>query len=81
LKDCGGLALVSPKYFDFGKELMQLIVDSLSSKDFDQYGSSALQQGWEYIEEHKDYLTKKFLECKNYTTIDMKTKKRILKLW
>jgi hypothetical protein len=78
-KNCGGLALVSPQYFGFGKELMQVIVDSLSPKDFDQHGSNAVKNGWEHIENHKDSLTKQFLECgKHYTAIDVKAKEKIL---
>jgi hypothetical protein len=73
------LALVLPQYFDFGKELMQVIVDSLSSKDFNQYGSNAMKNGWEYSENHKDSLTKQFLESgKNYTAIEVKAKEKML---
>jgi hypothetical protein len=32
-KNCGGLALVSPPYFQFGKELMQVVVNSLHAQD------------------------------------------------
>lgn len=58
---------------------MQVIVDSLSSKDFDQCGSSALSRGWERVESHKGTLMNQLLQCsKKYTAIDVKPKKKIL---
>jgi hypothetical protein len=52
--------------------LMQVIVVSLSSKDFNCYGSSALKRGWDYIAMHKDALTIQVLECsKDYMEIDI----------
>jgi hypothetical protein len=57
---------------------MQVIVDSLISKDFNHYSSSALKRGWDYIEKHKDALTTQFLECsKDHTEIDIKAKEKI----
>jgi hypothetical protein len=41
-KNCGGLALLSPTHFQFGKELMQVVVNSLHAKDFDRYTAVAL---------------------------------------
>lgn len=78
-QNSGGLALVSPQYFQFGKELMEIVVNSLHSSDFDQYGNSALRWGWDNIENSKDILTRSFLECsKHYTGIDNKAKEKIL---
>jgi hypothetical protein len=31
LQNCGGLTLVSPPYFEFGKHLIQVVVNSLST--------------------------------------------------
>lgn len=67
---------MSPTYFQFGKELMvEVVVNSLHSNDFNQYGDSALRQGWDNIENSRDNLTRSFLECsKHYTGIDNKAK-------
>jgi hypothetical protein len=71
--------LVSPQYFEFEKELMQVIVNALDSQDFDQYGSDALKKGWMHIEEHQASLKKSFLESsKSFTAIDDKAKEKIL---
>lgn len=65
-QNSGGLALVSPQYFSFGKELMQVVVNSLHSSDFDKYGDCALRMGWDNIEKSKDTLTRSFLECSKH---------------
>jgi len=71
---------VSPEYFEFGKHLMQVIVDALTSQDFDRSGRNAVLEGWAYIEKEMESLRQQFLECaKNFTAIDEKTKLKTLK--
>jgi hypothetical protein len=78
LRNCGGLTLVSPQYFEFGKSLMQVIVNSLGMKHFDIIGSDAMKKSRVYIEKNMESLTRQFLECllqyqgrkkKQYSTI------------
>jgi hypothetical protein len=77
--NCGGLALVSPHFFQFGKDLLQIIVNALHSTDFDEHGSSSVTRGWAYIGKKKEALRNQFLECsKNYTKIDVSEKEQIL---
>ena len=79
--NCGGLALVSPQHYEFGKSLMQVIVDALDEKDFDEHGSQAVQKGWACIEESMDSLKAQFLECgKNFTGLGEDIKIRMLKI-
>jgi hypothetical protein len=74
------LALVSPEYFEFGKELIQVIMDALCLEDFDQHGSCAVQWGWVYLDQNKETLKKQFLECcNNFRAIDVSAKEKILK--
>jgi hypothetical protein len=55
--------------------MVEVVVNSLHSNDFNQYGDSALRQGWDNIENSRDNLTRSFLECsKHYTGIDNKAK-------
>jgi len=79
LTNCGGLTLVAPRYFEFGKSLMQVIVNALSMEDFDQYGSDAVQHGWAHVNQNMESLKSQFLEChKEYTAIDVSAKLTIL---
>jgi hypothetical protein len=74
------LALVLAEYFEFGKELMQVIMDALCSEAFDQHGSCAVQWGCAYLDQNKEALKKQFLECSNnFRAIDVSAKEKILK--
>jgi hypothetical protein len=74
------LALVSPEYFEFEKEWIQVIMDALCLEDFDQHRSCALQWGWVYLDQNKEALKKQFLECSNnFRAIDVSAKEKILK--
>jgi hypothetical protein len=71
--------LVAPQYFEFGKSLMQVIVDALRPKDFGQHGDRAVQEGWAYIDEKMASLKAQFLACgKDFTAVDMNAKTKIL---
>jgi hypothetical protein len=79
LQNCGGLTLVSPQYFEFGKSLMQVIVNSLGMKHFNIIGSEAVKKLHVYIEKNVESLTRQFLECdKSFTAISRKEKAEIL---
>jgi hypothetical protein len=79
LRNCGGLTLVSPQYFEFGKSLMQVIVNSLGMKHFDIIGSDAVKKSCVYIEKNMESLTSQFLECdERFTAISRKEKEAIL---
>ncbi len=78
LRNCGGLTLVSPQYFEFGKSLMQVIVNSLGMKHFDIIGSDAVKKSCVYIEKNMESLTRQFLECdESFTAISRKEKEAI----
>jgi hypothetical protein len=79
--NCGGLTLVAPEYFGFGKTLMQVIVDGLNSDDFEEIGSSAVKEGWEHVEKNMSRLKEAFLECsKMFTGITVSDKLKILQM-
>jgi hypothetical protein len=79
LRNCGGLTLVSLQYYEFGKSLMQLIVNSLGMKHFDIIGSEAVKKLRVYIEKNMESLTRQFLECdESFTAISRKEKEAIL---
>lgn len=75
LRNCGGLTLVSPQYFEFGQSLMQVLVNSLSMEHFDVLGSDAVKKSWDYIEKNMQSLTRQFLGCdESFTAIPMHDK-------
>jgi hypothetical protein len=67
-----------PQYFEFGKSLLQVIVNSLGMKHFDIIGSDAMNKLRVYIEKNMESVTRQFLECdESFTAISRKEKEAI----
>lgn len=80
LGNCGGLTLVSPEYFAFGRNLMQVIVGALCERDFERRGNESVREGWAHIEAHMPSLRNQFMKCaEKFTSIDDKAKEQIFK--
>jgi hypothetical protein len=74
IQNCGGLTLVHPDYFDFGRKLIQVIVDSFGVSEIKEYGSDAVTRGWMLMNDKMKELKPMFLELGAASTTLSKTK-------
>jgi hypothetical protein len=63
LKNNGYLALVSPMYFDFGTEMMQLIVNTFTQVGFRRQGKDFLKNGKKALLSNMPLLNSTFATC------------------